>query len=261
MRVYLLPDSFRENAPLVLEGKERNYIVNVLRLREGQHITGRDKNARPWDLVITKIEPVSCTLSATGTTHAQETTDLLPQQGPSVPIILYQCMPKGRKMDDIVRMATEAGVLGIIPVLSRNCVSGIGEKANSRFARYNAVIKEAIQQSGSMIPTYAGPIIDIASVPRHFEKICLSLGTEGRGLFFHQRSIGENQKTLPDILFSFRGAVALVVGAEGGLTDDETGLLLKGGFTPVLLKTNILRCETAAIYAVSAVQTLIETGC
>jgi len=258
MRLFLLPPEFSPTSPLVLKGRDYNYVVNVLRLKEGSRMTGRDRNGKPWNLTIESITFDSCTLSVNQAEEALETTDALPETGPSKNIILYQCQPKGRKMDDIIRMATEAGVLSIVPVKSRFCVSDISAKEKSKLARYDAVIKEAVQQSGSLVPTTVEGIIDIKDVPDHFRKECEKLNQKGIGLFFHQCSAKEDQKDLVSLLEDFDGTVGILVGSEGGISEEEAKFLISKEFNPVLLKTNILRCETAAIYAVAAVQTIIE---
>jgi 16S rRNA (uracil1498-N3)-methyltransferase len=48
-----------------------------------------------------------------------------------------------------------------------------------------------------------------------------------------------------------------VVGSEGGFSEKEVDLLVAGGFYPVLLKTNILRAETAAVVSVALTQQLL----
>ncbi len=258
MRLYLLPPDFCPTSPLILKGKDYNYVVNVLRLKEGGRMTGRDRTGKPWNLVIETITSDSCILTAEETETASETTDALPQARPSANIILYQCQPKGRKMEDIIRMATEAGVLTIVPVKSRFCVSDITSKENTKLTRYNAVIKEAVQQSGSLVPTTVEGVVDISDVPRHFEQVCNKLNQKGIGLFFHQCKAKEDQKDLMTLLEGFDGTVGILIGSEGGFSEEEVKLLITKAFNPVLLKTNILRCETAAIYSVAAVQTIIE---
>jgi len=258
MRLFLLPPEFSPDSPLVLKGRDYNYVVNVLRLKEGSRMTGRDRSGKPWNLIIESITSDTCTLSVNQAEEAIETTDALPETGPRKSIILYQCQPKGRKMDDIIRMATEAGVLSIVPVKSRYCVSDITGKEKSKLARYEAVIKEAVQQSGSLVPTTIEGVIDITEVPGHFEQLCRKLGQRGLGLFFHQCSAKEDQKDLVSLLEDFDGTVGILIGSEGGISEEEAKFLISKEFNPVLLKTNILRCETASIYAVAAVQTLIE---
>ncbi len=261
MRLFLLPSSFNPQEPLVLTGKDYNYIVRVLRLKEGLNLTGRDAGGKTWSLEIKKITDSSCTVLARQMKTAQATTDALPSCRPQKTVVLYQCIPKGRKTDDIIRMATEAGVYRIVLVHSRNCVPDFTGSEEGKFSRYRAVVREAVQQSGSLVPTEVEGVIDISAVPSHFASLCTGLKTQGRGLFFHQCPVGEKQQDLAGLLSGFDGAAAILIGAEGGLTDKETEDLVTAGFSPVLLKTNILRCETAAIYAVGAVQTLLETNC
>ncbi|MCQ2398242.1 MAG: 16S rRNA (uracil(1498)-N(3))-methyltransferase [Sphaerochaetaceae bacterium] len=258
MRLFLLPPDFNGSDNLRLTGKDFNYIVNVLRLKEGCSVTGRDKEGKVWNLTLETVTKKECILSAVSTSKALATTDQMPQDRPQKNIILYQCIPKGRKLDEIIRMATETGVRTVVPVRSRNCVADISGKENARIERYNAVVREAIQQSGSLVPTCIDAVLDISEIPSDFEKKCRNLGTEGRGLFFHQCRFEENQQSLLSVLKEFSGTVGILVGSEGGLTDEECAALIKGGFIPVLLKTNILRCETASVYAISAVQTIIE---
>ena len=93
------------------------------------------------------ITKKNVTLSAVRDKYAKETTDALPENRPEHNIILYQCLPKGRKLDEIVKRATEIGVTAIIPVKSRNCVVNVEERREeNRLDRYNSLIKEALEQ-------------------------------------------------------------------------------------------------------------------
>ncbi len=259
MRLFLLPPTFKGEPALELSGKDFNYLIHALRLKEGQEIMGRDRDGKLWDLRITGIRKNSCTLSASEAQSAQSKTDALPEERPLKPIILYQCLPKGRKADDIIKKATEAGVRDIVLVRSRNCVASLEGKEETRLSRYDALVAEAIQQSGSMVPTKVHGVIDIRAVAEDF--ISRSCGMNRLGLVLHQTRLSENQSDLFSCVRGFNGCIALVVGPEGGLEEDECMMLLDAGFKAVLLKTNILRCETASIYAIGAVQTILESSC
>ena len=63
MRLYLLPKTFNGQASLEIKGKDYVYLTKVLRLKEKQIITGRDRDGRLWDLRIEKISKDSCLLS------------------------------------------------------------------------------------------------------------------------------------------------------------------------------------------------------
>lgn len=261
MRIFVLPDTFNGSSTLKLEGKDYNYVVNVLRLSEGSLLTGRSKDGKIWKLRIEQIGKKDCTLSAQETNQAEATTDAMPQDRPSCNIVLYQCLPKGRKTDDIIRMATEAGVRQIVLVKSKNCVADFNGKEDSKLSRYESIIKEAIQQSGSLVPTQIDGVIGIDDVAKDFEKRCNLYNTKGLGLLLHQCKLREDQSDLINELKNFSGTVGILVGSEGGFTDEECNKLLSQNFKAILLKTNILRCETAGIYTIAAVQTQLEATC
>lgn len=262
MRLFLLPKSFNGEPSLTLTGKEYNYLVRALRLKEGHKIMGRDAKGGLWELTIAHIDKNSCILTAEASNKAIEYTDALPQEKPLKPIILYQCIPKGRKLDDIIKKATETGVLAIVLVNSENCVANLKGKEEAKLSRFDSIVKEAIQQSGSLVPTVVDGPIDLKDIPRDLER--RAKGNKTLGLVLHQCRLKEDQSDLLSTISmvkNFEGTTALLVGAEGGLTDKECQLLLDAGFKAILLKTNILRCETASIYAIGAIQTLLETSC
>lgn len=261
MRVYLLPKNFHGQELLVLKGKDFNYLVNVLRLKEGQKLTGRDSQGHPWDLKLDCIGKDFCVLATETTDSAEITTDALPQDRPTKNLVLYQCLPKGKKAEDIVKKATEIGARAIVFVKSKNCIADFSGKEESKINRYESIVKEAFQQSGSLVPTTVEGVIDIKDVPAHFAQLCKQLGQEGRGIFLHQCKVRAKQGSLYETVKQFSGTIGILVGPEGGLSDSECDALIQGQFKPVLLKTNILRCETASIYALAAVQTIVETGC
>lgn len=219
MRLFLIPSGFKGEPVLELSGKDFNYLIHSLRLREGQKIMGRDRDGGLWDLCITRIGKNSCTLSAEKASKAESRTDALPESRPLKPIILYQCLPKGRKTDDIIKKATEAGVRDIVLVSCRNCVANLEGKEESRLSRYDAIVTEAIQQSGSLVTTRVYGVIPISDVPADLK--ARSAGMETLALVLHQTRVSEDQSDLMECVRGFDGCTALLVGPEGGLEEDE----------------------------------------
>lgn len=260
MRQYILPKTFKGEDSLVLRGKESQYLSKVLRLKEGQHILGRDQTGKTYQLTIEKIGKQECRLSciAVDEDASVQTTDALPSYtGPYPNLTLMQCLCKGKKEEQIVRQATEIGVREIVLVQSRYCIpdlSGKSEKAlGNRFERLDRQVKEALQQSGSPLSTEIHPeIIPLTELSKWWEN-------RGPALFFHQSNRNESQKTLHELLESLPidTPIALLVGPEGGFNEEECSALEDEGWNPVLLRTNILRSETAGIYALSAIQTIM----
>jgi 16S rRNA (uracil1498-N3)-methyltransferase len=94
--------------------------------------------------------------------------------------------------------------------------------------------------------------MDLESILKDFGKI---RGDEVR-LFFHQDREGSD--TLHRYLSKTPKIITLVVGPEGGLSPEEVQLLRKRGFVPITVGRTVLRAETAALYAVAAVQIVID---
>jgi len=261
MRQYLLDSSFtREQKKLILTDKESQYLTKVLRLKVGERLLGRDRTGETWLLELEQIGRNNCILSVSplGENEVDVATDSLPSYKGSYPrIFLYQCLCKGKKNETIVRQATEIGVEEITLVQSKFCVKDYSYKKGKGLGpqkdRLESQIKEAIQQSGSPIPTHiTDEIIDLADISKHWNN-------KGLFIFFHQSNREEQQQTLPQILSTVQPdtPIAMLIGSEGGLSDEECAILEDAGFRPVMLKGNILRAETAAIYALSTIQVLL----
>lgn len=243
MRLFLIPDFFKGGSLLELTGNDYHYLIRVLRYKKGHIFAGRDKKDNFFDLTIKEIFDKRCILEVNESVGKQRN---LPE------IILYQCVCKGKKMDQIIRQAAEAGVFKIIPVVSDFSVSRPDTEKSGKTAgkidRWRKISREAIQQSGSRINTQIEEPITIDE---------LEILSENKriGLFFHQEVL--DRSTLHGHLSSGPESVALVIGPEGGLSDREIKLLCCNNYNSVYLKTNVLRAETAALYAVGAVQTIL----
>ena len=171
---------------------------------------------------------------------------------------LFQFVAKPPKMDLIIRQAVECGVSRIIPVEGAFCQKGSIESARKKTDgsddRWQRVITEAREQSGSPVETLIMPSMSV-------EKACefyASIGEEKKAVVLYERSDGT--VSIGHALMDGPEAkrICLAIGAEGGISPEEIEILGKSGFTAVHIKTNILRCETAALYGVAAVQTVME---
>ena len=235
-----MPDTYRGDSSLVLMDKDYHYLIRVLRYKKGYEFSGRDSKGNIFDLIISDISDDRCFLDVK---KSEKDYTELPE------IVLYQCVCKGKKMDQIIRQATEAGVSKIIPVLSDFSVSRYDTEKPAKVERWNKIVREAVQQSGSRVNTIVGISVTID------ELVEIDGSVGDIGLFFHQEVLDSG--SLHGYLNSNLGAVFLVVGPEGGLSDRETEILSEKKFKSIYLKTNVLRAETAALYSISAVQTIL----
>jgi 16S rRNA (uracil1498-N3)-methyltransferase len=155
-------------------------------------------------------------------------------------------LPKGRKLDLIVRQATEAGVARIIPLVSAHTIVRVGAD-DGRTARLRRIAREAVQQSGA-------PRLPIIEEPR--ELASLPGGDWGTALLFHEQDVAGHP--LHSVLAGRPPAVSVLIGPEGGLDAKEVALLTDAGFLLVHLDTGVLRVETAATFALGAVMTILQ---
>ena len=248
MRVFLLPQNPPSGQFLDITGKDYHYLVRVRRVKVGEQFSGTDGRGGSWRCTVSKIGPSSLRL------QLEETTD--PPLSPQLSICLIQCLPKAKKMDLIVRQATEAGLRRLIPVFSRYSQVRYSDRqgAQRKLERWQRIAREALQQSGAA----AAPII---KSPRELQVVLAELAdlndpVDGEvRLFFHQDREGSD--TLHGCLSKIAKIITLVVGPEGGLAENEIDQLRSKSFVPITFGHTVLRAETAALYALAAVQTVI----
>lgn len=160
-------------------------------------------------------------------------------------LTLAQGIPKGDKMDAIVRMVTELGVTRVIPLLTaRTVVRPEAARSAARLARWQRIAKEAAQQSGrAAVPEIAAPR-DISALARQ-------AGTDGLLVCLWEEERRGLASRLPPPPCA---RVTVVVGPEGGLAADEVGALAGAGALVAGLGPRLLRTDTAGVVAVALLQ-------
>lgn len=180
----------------------------------------------------------------------------------SVDYYLFQYIAKPAKMELIVRQAAECGVKYIVPVIGAfSQKANVAAMSGSRSERFARIIREARQQSGSPVETQLLPPVDTEEAAVFWNersgKTDGNKGEESAAVVLWERS--EHTKPLKEVVADRNiQKMAVAVGCEGGISAAEIQVLCGGGFVPVHFETNILRCETAALYGIAAVQSGIS---
>jgi 16S rRNA (uracil1498-N3)-methyltransferase len=163
-------------------------------------------------------------------------------------LLLLQGIGKGDKPEDVVRAATALGVAHIVFVESRRAVVHVGDRAETRRKRWHAVAVEAARQSGrGDVPHTTGPL-------PLTEAVALVAEPAMRRVYLSPRS----ESGLADALRGYRAGdwLAIFIGPEGGLDDEEESLLVAARFVPASLGRFVLRTETAAVAVLGAIAAL-----
>lgn len=158
-------------------------------------------------------------------------------------VTLLQALTSNEKMDWIVQKAVELGVARIQPVLmERSVVRLSGERADKRREHWQAVAASACEQCGrNRVP----PVLPLGE----FDKAIAATDAETRLML---SPTGDAFRSLP---VAAHGAVALLVGPEGGFSETEARSLAHA-WQPVRLGPRVLRTETAGLAALAALQAL-----
>jgi 16S rRNA (uracil1498-N3)-methyltransferase len=182
-------------------------------------------------------------------------------------------------MDLIVRQAAEGGLSEVVPFAAERSVAKAEDPASRRGGgerrrRWERIIREALQQSGSTVPTALHASLDGEGLFAYWGEL-RAAHPGALGILFHQdmenTEDSENTgDTAPDsspdplalgslhqYLSNNPDLVALAIGPEGGFSPAEVSRFLAAGFKPFKMGTTILRTETAALYGAAAVRIIL----
>lgn len=207
-----------------LEGEEFIHAKTVLRVEEGSEIVLLDNSGKEYSAIVTKIEKHRLSAHITGVIDGDKE--------PSTPIYLLCGALKGDKTELIVQKATELGVSAIGVFLSKYSSAYINE---NKIERLKKVAREAAKQC---LRSRAPEINYFDNLKSALE----SAESYKNKLFaceFLDRSDGD--------MSGLTGSTAVVVGSEGGFSEDEFETAKNLGYSGISLGKRILRAETAAI--------------
>ena len=164
-------------------------------------------------------------------------------------VTLLFALTKGDKIDLVVQKATELGVKRIALIESERTIVKYEEKdKQKKIARFEKIMKEASEQSHRLIvPSLLG-IYHLNNLPKElFSDV---------NYVAYERDATKPEKMFPQL--DKDKSISILVGPEGGFSENEINALTKQGFERVSLGKRILRAETAAIYALSVIGYLLE---
>lgn len=242
-RAFSVPTA-AEPAEITLSASESHHLVAVNRARAGDTVTVFNGRGTEWICELADADKRSARLKVRFTQRMRQ----LPYD-----ITLAQAIPKGGFMDAIVRKATELGARRIIPLESeRTQVHVDGERSERKIEKWQTAALEAAKQCGNPWLPEIAPIQGAAAFMAGARDYDLRLIA----------SLRPGAKPLRAVLESFRAAggrdgaprdrplsAVWLIGPEGDFSQAEINLAASSGFEPVTLGALVLRCETAAVYA------------
>ncbi|MFT9487050.1 MAG: 16S rRNA (uracil(1498)-N(3))-methyltransferase [Tepidibacillus sp.] len=244
MQRYFVPkEQFNEDRVTIL-GDDAHHLIKVLRSEPGDQIICSNGEGLDVLAEITSIEAkqVDCRILS----------KLEGTREPKVEIILAQGLPKADKMDLIIQKGTEIGVKSFIPFTSERTIVQLNDKKEKkRLERWEKIAKEAAEQAQrSVIPNI---------LPVHSWKELLQIIKNEWSLIAFEQ---ESTKTLYQVLSNNLEVkrVLLIIGPEGGFSNQEVIEAENQGSISISLGNRILRTETAGLVGVANILYHLERG-
>ncbi len=218
---------------LRLDGPEGHHAVTVRRIRVGEQIAVT--NGAGTTAIVTVTSLGKSALEAT-----VDSVETSPREAPTV--VVVQAIPKGERGELAVEMLTEVGVDVIVPWAADRSVSvWRGERAEKSLAKWRSAAREAAKQARrSWFPEVTSP----AST----DDVAKLLEKAGVPVVLHEAASGP----LADIPIPGRAEIVIVVGPEGGISDEELATFAAAGAEPVRMGSSVLRSSTAGVAAAAA---------
>lgn len=251
-RFFVEPENIGSGIIVINDRDDLHHMVKVLRLREGDEVDISDTVEWEYRARITSL----------GKEEAQ--LEILDKQTfaaePSVEVTLFQGIPKAGKMETIIQKCVELGAHDIVPVFMDRTVVVDRGNFGRKTERWSRVAAEAVKQcKRGIIPEVTEPVKmkDVYAAFADYDLVLFPYENERR------RSIKEALLTASDPLYEeITGKklerIAVLIGPEGGFSDEEAAAVTEAGGESVSLGGTILRTETAGMAALAMIMYELE---
>ena len=222
----------------MLSEEDIRHATRVLRLQDGDEVE-----------IFAEGKRYAGTLATTDSGLACRIDHELPGTEAKLRVTLYQGLPKAEKMEWIVQKAVELGTDCVVPVAMSRCVVQLDKKDGLRKQeRWQKIAREAGKQSGRCAAMKVEAPISMKELYDRLQKHEAALVPWEEANGYSLNAFREEHPQCTD--------VAVVIGAEGGMSAEEVKAMAESGCRAVTLGPRILRTETAAITSVAMLMCL-----
>ena len=226
-------------------GGDVNHIENVLRMKQGEELTVSDGFGSEYRCSAQEFLPE--TVKVKILEKSRVSSELRSE------ITLFQCLPKGDKMELIIQKAVELGAYAVVPVETRRCVVKLdAKKAQKKVTRWQQISESAAKQSKRML------IPEVKNVMNWKEALAFAKGLD---VVLIPYELAQGMKETREILAAIQPgqSVGIFIGPEGGFEEEEVRDAMEAGGKPVTLGKRILRTETAGMTMLSILMYTLES--
>ena len=238
---------------IVIDNKDDlHHMTKVLRLKEGDEVDISDSIEWEYRAKIVSLSPEEAQL------------EILDKQAfagePEVEVTLFQGIPKQGKMETIIQKCVELGVHEIVPVFMDRTVVVDRGNFSKKIDRWNKVSAEAVKQCRrGIIPqvTEAVKMSDALAQFADFDLVLFPYENE-KGATIKDALLTATNPMYQEITGNALEKIAVIIGPEGGFSDEEAKAIVEAGGQSVSLGKTILRTETAGMAALAMIMYELE---
>lgn len=244
MQRFFVPAGQMSADSVYIEGEDARQLQRVLRAEIGYEMVvsnGVDRDVTAKIVELGKDKVIARIIKELARNHESQ-----------IQVTVAQSMPKADKMELVIQKGTELGAFDILPFSSkRTVVQYDAKKEAKRLERWNKISKEAAEQAHrNVVPVIHSPI--------EWKVLLHKLGEYDIALLCYEKSEGslplkEALRNLQQTTEQEPRRILLMIGPEGGFTDEEVQQVQQSGGIAVTLGPRILRTETAALAALSCI--------
>jgi len=234
-RFFITPEGIHEDR-VHLSGAIARQIAQVLRLKPAEPCVVLDNAGSECTIILDDVNPELGSARIVEKRMAEE---------PAVRLLMLLCLTQRGKFEWMLQKCTEVGVAGFLPLICQRSLIQDEAELRYKYTRWEGILREAGEQSGR------------GGIPVLLPASRLETAVQAVGQEYPLRLIPwerEKQANLKSLLKGRNNqSAAVLIGPEGGLTEEEVGTAKAAGFQPVTLGKRILRLATAAVISAALI--------
>ena len=229
MRTFFDSNSLDSKDFICLDETESHHLNKVLRLKNGEEVEALDGRVNIYDTAIYKLDRNNIELKILNKKFF----------APPKPLFwMAIAMPKGNRWEDMIRPLTELGVGRLTPLLTDHSECYNKEKKQeTRSQKWKKIAIDACKQSGN-------PWLPILDTPQSFSNFLMNISEE-ETVFIG--SLSKFARPFKEYEWEAKDVVSILIGPEGGWSEEEGKKSEEKGIIPFSLGSNTLRLENAAV--------------
>ena len=241
MNSFYIEGSGEIGLEVTLKSEDAKHAAQVMRMQSGEEFYAVDESGRRFLAEMREVSKEKCTALL---------QDVLSDNEAAIRITVYQGLPKAEKMELVTQKLTELGAANLVPVKMERCIVKLDEKdGKKRCERLNKIAREAAKQCKR------GGCLEV-SEPKTWKQMKATFENDHDLILVPWEDAKGYGLKAAHADFPDAKDIAIVIGPEGGMSENEVRALEEMGAKQITLGPRILRTETAAIAACTMVMLL-----